>query len=196
MIFLFKNQNLVILNLHLTNALGWWGLGSKINGPEIQEIKLFLILNYLVKTNKILILTIWNESHHNNAFWSNSNLIWLFNDLIWTSQKILPGSVLGPISEKKVFLVMIKLPRESVLWNHYFCQISTGGSCLMLISLVLISLLQFFKTFHKCLPDASLGLFISWAQFFWEENGQKIAPKKQMSPKLAIHKYLANAEFG
>ena len=36
----------------------------------------------------------------------------------------------------------------------------TGGSHLMRISLVLISLLRFFKTFHKYLPYANFGLFI------------------------------------
>jgi hypothetical protein len=36
----------------------------------------------------------------------------------------------------------------------------------MQISLVRISLLQFFKTFHKYLPYANSGLFISLVRFF------------------------------
>ena len=43
---------------------------------------------------------------------------------------------------------------------------NTGGSCLMRISLVRISLLRFFKTFHKYLPNAKFGLFISLVQLF------------------------------
>ena len=36
----------------------------------------------------------------------------------------------------------------------------------MRISLVRISLLQFFETFHKYLPYANFGLFTSLVQFF------------------------------
>ena len=36
----------------------------------------------------------------------------------------------------------------------------------MRISLVQISLLRFFKTFHKYLPYANFGLFISLVRFF------------------------------
>ena len=36
----------------------------------------------------------------------------------------------------------------------------------MRISLVRISLMQFFKTFHKYLPYANFGLFISLVRFF------------------------------
>ena len=42
----------------------------------------------------------------------------------------------------------------------------TGGSRLMQISLVRISLLRFFKTFHKYLLYANFGLIISLVQFF------------------------------
>ena len=52
------------------------------------------------------------------------------------------------------------------------------------ISLVRISLLHFLKTFHKYLPYANFGLFISLAQFF----GQKIAKNRTNeinSPKFA-----------
>ena len=45
-------------------------------------------------------------------------------------------------------------------------ETGTGGSCIMQISLVRISLLRFFKTFHKYLPYANFGLFISLVQFF------------------------------
>ena len=37
----------------------------------------------------------------------------------------------------------------------------------MRISLVRISLLRFFKTFHEYLPYANLWLFISLLRFFW-----------------------------
>ena len=42
----------------------------------------------------------------------------------------------------------------------------TGGSRLMRISLMRISLLRFYKTFHKYLPYANFGLLISLVQFF------------------------------
>ena len=42
----------------------------------------------------------------------------------------------------------------------------TGVPHLMWISLVRISLLRFFKTFHKYLPYANFGLFISLVRFF------------------------------
>ena len=42
----------------------------------------------------------------------------------------------------------------------------TGGSRLMRISLMRISLLQFYKTCHKYLPYANFGLLISLVQFF------------------------------
>ena len=45
-------------------------------------------------------------------------------------------------------------------------SLDTGGSRLMRISLVRISLLGFFKTFHKYLTNANFGLFISLVQFF------------------------------
>jgi hypothetical protein len=47
------------------------------------------------------------------------------------------------------------------MWQH-----NTGGSRLMQISLVRISLLRFFKTFHKYLPYANFGLFIPLVRFF------------------------------
>ena len=42
----------------------------------------------------------------------------------------------------------------------------TGGSRLMRISLVRISLLRFFKTFQKYLPYANFGLFFSLLRIF------------------------------
>ena len=45
----------------------------------------------------------------------------------------------------------------------------TGGSRLMRISLLRISLLRFFKTFHKYLTNANFGLFISLVRFFWQK---------------------------
>jgi hypothetical protein len=61
-----------------------------------------------------------------------------------------------------------------------------------------MSLLQFFKTFHKYVPYPNFGLFIS-VQFF----GQKIAQNLHKanrgneinSQKIALAKYLANAKF-
>jgi hypothetical protein len=72
----------------------------------------------------------------------------------------------------------------------------TESSRLMRISLVRISLLRFFKTFHKYLPYANFGLFISLVQFFGQKNSQKIALMKSMSLKFALGKCLANANFG
>ena len=46
----------------------------------------------------------------------------------------------------------------------------TGGSHLMQISLVQITLLQFFKTFQKYLDYEFLGLFISLLQFLYLAN--------------------------
>jgi hypothetical protein len=54
----------------------------------------------------------------------------------------------------------------------------TEGSRLMRISLVRISLLQFFKTFHKYLPYANFGLFISLVQYFGQKIAKKIAVMK------------------
>ena len=49
----------------------------------------------------------------------------------------------------------------------------------MQILLVQISLLQFFKTFHKYLAYAFLGLFISLLQFLcYKQNIEKIAVMK------------------
>jgi hypothetical protein len=45
-------------------------------------------------------------------------------------------------------------------------KMRTGGSRLMRISIVKISLLRFFKSFHKYLPYANFGLFISLEPFF------------------------------
>ena len=50
-------------------------------------------------------------------------------------------------------------------WSILIFLHITGGPCLMRISLVRISLLPFFKTFHKYLVYAFLGLFISLLQF-------------------------------
>jgi len=56
----------------------------------------------------------------------------------------------------------------------------TGDPCLMRISL-----LRFFKVFHKYLPYAFFGLFISLVPFFGQKSSQKIAQTK----------YLGNANF-
>jgi len=47
------------------------------------------------------------------------------------------------------------------------------------------SILQFFKTFHRYLPYASFGLFISLVPIFGQKSSQKIAQTK----------YLGNANF-
>ena len=59
--------------------------------------------------------------------------------------------------------------------KYFWCSILiflhiTGGPCLMRISLVQISLLPFFKTFHRYLAYAFLGLFISLSHFFYLAN--------------------------
>ena len=57
---------------------------------------------------------------------------------------------------------------------------STGSFHLMQISLVRISLLQFFKAFQKYLAYAFLGLFISLMRFLYLANAifwAKIAKK-------------------
>ena len=70
----------------------------------------------------------------------------------------------------------------------------------MRISLLGISLLQFFKTFLKYLSYALLGLIISLLQFFHLPNAflglfiSEIFLAKN-SPKNALGKYLANANF-
>ena len=72
----------------------------------------------------------------------------------------------------------------------------------MRISLVRISLSRFFKTFHKYLPHANSGLFISLVQFFGQKiiknlhktnrsneiNSQKIAFAQYFAQKIALMK--------
>ena len=67
----------------------------------------------------------------------------------------------------------------------------TGGPRLMWISLVQISLLRYFKTFHKYLPYANFGLFISLLQIF----GQKIWLMRFFG-YLFHYCYLPYANFG
>ena len=67
----------------------------------------------------------------------------------------------------------------------------------MQISLVRISLLPFLKTFHKYLADVFLGLSISLLQFLcYKQNKEKNHSNEIISPKNALAKYLANANFG
>ena len=68
----------------------------------------------------------------------------------------------------------------------------TGGSRLLRISLVGISLLRFFKTFHTYLPYANFGLFISLVQFFV----QNIWLMQCFGYLFHYCEYLANAKFG
>ena len=82
--------------------------------------------------------------------------------------------------------------QQSLKVFEYF---GTEGARFMRISLVQISLLRFCKTFHKYLPYANFGVFISLLQFF----GQKIAQNSYKanlsieinSQKIALAKYFA-----
>jgi hypothetical protein len=69
---------------------------------------------------------------------------------------------------EKVGPICLLINKDVRFTTIAFLQVAlfTGGSRLMQISLVRISLLRFFKTFHKYLPYANLGLFISLVQFF------------------------------
>ena len=88
------------------------------------------------------------------------------------------------------------LPLKNMLGH----EIHTGSPRLMRISLLRISLLRFFKTFLKYLSYALLGLIISLLQFFHLPNAflglfiSEIFLAKN-SPKNALGKYLANANF-
>ena len=70
----------------------------------------------------------------------------------------------------------------------------------MRISLLRISLLRFFKTFQKYLPNAILGLNISLLRFSLCLLAQKLHKENRsneiISPKIALGKNLANAKFG
>ena len=78
------------------------------------------------------------------------------------------------------FIIHITVQRtvlEFALISTLFKQLTTTeGPRLMRISLVQISLLQFFKKLHKYLPYANVGLFISLVRFF----GQRIAKKIEL----------------
>ena len=59
-------------------------------------------------------------------------------------------------------------------WCSEWPLVGTGDFCLMRISLVRISLLRFFKTFHKYLPYANFGLLILLLQFFGQKTAQNL----------------------
>ena len=59
--------------------------------------------------------------------------------------------------------------------DFHIIKANIGSSCLMQISLVQISLLQFFKTFLKYLVYAVLGPFIYFINvIFWQKIGKKL----------------------
>ena len=70
---------------------------------------------------------------------------------------------------------MAKLIAKGLYKEFEFLKTTYRGPCLIQNSLVRISLLQFFETFHKYSPYANFGLFISLVPFF----GQKIAKQSQ-----------------
>ena len=67
----------------------------------------------------------------------------------------------------------------------------------MRISLLRISLLAFFKTFQKYLAYAFFGLIISLLQSLcYKLYIEKKRSNEKISPKNALAKYLAQANFG
>ena len=66
---------------------------------------------------------------------------------------------------------------DSKIHNKKNLALCTGDPCLMQISLVQISLVRFFQTFHEYLPYANCSNEIN-------------------SQKIPLAKYLANAKFG
>ena len=83
-----------------------------------------------------------------------------------------PMSIPSMAWKLSILYEMFSLVWPSILYtrDQIFLP-NTGGSRLMRISFVRISLLRVFKTFHKYLTNANFGLFVSLVPFF----GQNIS---------------------
>ena len=112
------------------------------------------------KENIWLILSLpvskWGKNHFQITFEFHRIMVFQFNYLSFKFWRAI--------------LKVWKFIEQKKLWN---CIGNTGSSCLMRILLLRISLLRFFKKFHKYLPYADFGLFN-----FISANSQNIALMK------------------